>query len=214
MSTSGDASSDAGRALGTLLAVAAHELASPMTGILAFARYAVEHSDPQGRIHELLLDIEREALRCTATIQDLLTFSRASGLEEPDRARLADVIERALAELAPALERNGVAVALAVAADTPLLRIQTGSLHRALVSLLSSALDALVASQAPSPRIALYGAPDADGAVLALTDNGPAPGVRSGQALARAVVVTQGGTLTVDERAAEFSVRIWLPAAR
>ena len=213
-----DAGPEAGRALGTLLAVAAHELASPMTGILAFARYASQHSDPQGRIHELLLDIEREALRCSATIQDLLVFSRASGLEQPARARLADLVEGALAEVAASIERHRIAIEVAIAPDTPPLELQTWSVQRALVSLLSSAVDALAGSRTASPRIALRGGPDDGGVLLCLADNGPSPasaaGMRTGQALARAVLVMQGGTLTVQQSEQELSVRIWLPAAQ
>jgi signal transduction histidine kinase len=210
-----DAASDASRALGSLLAVAAHELSSPMTGILAFARYAAQHSDPKGRIHELLLDIEREALRCTATIQELLLFARVSGIEELAPTRLADLVQRVLAELAEPLGRNGIALACEIAPDTRPLRIQAWSVQRALVSLLSSSIDALAASQSAAPRIALSGGPDAGGVLLVLTDNGPGTGggARSGQALARAVVGTQGGTLTVHEHGDEVSLRLWLPAS-
>lgn len=210
-----DAGSEASRALGTLLAVAAHELGGPLTGILAFARYAAQHTDPQGKVHELLLDIERQALRCTATQQDLLMFSRVSGLEEPARAQLDELLGRALAEVAAPLERHRIAVALESDPDTPALRVQTWSVRCALVSLLTSAIDALVAARVESPRIALRAVPDAGGAALHLTDNGPAPasGARSAHALARAVLAMQGATLAVGEPADAFGLRIWLPAA-
>jgi C4-dicarboxylate-specific signal transduction histidine kinase len=84
--------------------------------------------------------------------------------------------------------------------------------QRALVSLLSSSIDALAAAHSARPRIALRGAPDAGGVLLSLTDNGPGFGARGGQVLARAVVATQRGTLSVEEQGEERSVRIWLPA--
>ncbi len=147
------AATDPSVALGTILAVAAHELSNPMTGILAFARYAVERTDPTDRLHELLIDIEREALRCTSTIQDLLAFSRVSGLEEHAIASLPEVVERAVEVLSALAVQRGIAIACDFDPAAPPVRVQPGSLHQALVNLLASAIDALIAAGGYDPEL-------------------------------------------------------------
>ncbi|MFO1078514.1 MAG: histidine kinase dimerization/phospho-acceptor domain-containing protein [Planctomycetota bacterium] len=82
--------------LGTLAAGVAHELNSPLTGILTFAHLLLQDSKPGSREREDLQLIVNETQRCASIIRQLLQFAREG---EPGRKPqdVVEVIQRALA---------------------------------------------------------------------------------------------------------------------
>jgi two-component system NtrC family sensor kinase len=82
--------------LGILAAGVAHELNSPLTGILTFSHLMLQDATPGTRNHEDLQLIVNETQRCATIIRQLLEFSR-EGIREHRPQSIVPAVQRALA---------------------------------------------------------------------------------------------------------------------
>jgi signal transduction histidine kinase len=196
---------------------ASHELRTPLTALRGNAAYVARHgADPAA-----LADIEADAARLSALLDDLLALAR----EDAAAPVLADRVD--LAELARAEAERGDGVDAEVPEEPVLVHGDRLALERAVGNLVANARR----HGPPGGRVTVAAGQHDGRATLAVTDEGPGltpeqatraferfwrgPGARGdgsglGLAIVRAVAERHGGTVRVD--GARFTIE--LPAVK
>lgn len=129
-------------AVGQLAGGVAHELNNPLGVILGFAQSAARRLSPGDPLELPLKSIEREAVRCKALVQDLLTFSRVGKLEKED----LDVNQTLDSSLSLVLAQSRVKNAELVrefSPDLPKLFANKNQIQQIIVNLCNNAMDAM-----------------------------------------------------------------------
>ncbi|MEM7694300.1 MAG: ATP-binding protein [Pseudomonadota bacterium] len=224
---------EANDALTTLLAEkdvflsrVSHEMRTPLTAVRAFAELLREGGMDEARQERSLEIIVRETARLTRLLDDILDLSRLEAGRAPlNLARLnaGDVARRAAGAMEGVAEHAGVAIAVDVAPELPVVA-DADRLMQALVNLISNA----VKFHGDAPDVTVSGALEDAMVVLRVTDGGhgidPAilphlftkfagavephnpGGAGLGLAIAREIVTVLGGSLNLERTGPEGTV--------
>ncbi|WP_157267844.1 sensor histidine kinase [Azohydromonas aeria] len=171
--------------MGELAAGMAHELNQPLTAVLAGTQTAQRVLGPAGQAldEDAELDTARSALALAAAqarrAADVLArlrrlVERPHGGQPRSAVDLREATTRLLALMEPQLRRHGIAVQLL--GQAPPVRADAVALEQILHNLLTNALQALEAADAPGKAITVRIAAGADRAGMArleVRDNGP-----------------------------------------
>jgi signal transduction histidine kinase len=139
-------------AIGQLAAGVAHELNNPLAGILGYSQFAMEklRAKPDGDFDQkqmssftrYLADIEKQARRCKAIVQNLLRFSRSSH----DVALAPVNLNRALKEtvelLRHQIEIQQISLAFVADESIPEIMGNSGKLQQVFTNLIINAMHA------------------------------------------------------------------------
>jgi signal transduction histidine kinase/predicted N-acetyltransferase YhbS len=222
-----DAGSDAVRRLSAGLA---HEINNPLHIILGSAYYLKQRlRDGQAaEAEEHISTIESEVARIAKILAGLERYAAPArdGFTPLDPAQL---LEHALAALAPLAEARRVPLATRVGPDLPPVRGERSQLEEAFFQLGKNAIEAspegrtvTVEARAEGGAVAIAfrdGGPGIDPADLPhvfepfFTRKDPGAGTGLGLAIARSIVETHGGAVEIESRPGEgTTARIRLPA--
>jgi two-component system sensor histidine kinase HydH len=203
-------------ALGEMAAGVAHEIRNPLGGVGLYASLLAK--DLQDRPEALsILEKMRSGVRgIERIVADILAFARG---QEPTlkAVRLADLIERVMAEVAPHVEASGATVHVDARLADPLVWGDAGQLERALSNIILNALEAC----GDGGRVELACASGKGGAgevAIVIQDDGPGieaeqldrvfnpffttkdQGTGLGLAIVHRIVIAHGGTVRVSNR--------------
>lgn len=154
--------------LGILAAGVAHELNSPLTGILTFSTLLLQDSPKGTRQHDDLQLIVNETNRCATIIRQLLEFSRESSPQKKPH-EIAQVIQRTLALVKHQARFQNVKLTVDVAPGLPPVLCDPNQLEQVFLNMLINAADAMP----NGGEVALRAAPGAPGrVVVSFTDTG------------------------------------------
>jgi PAS domain S-box-containing protein len=130
-------------AMGHLAAGVAHEINNPLGVILGFAQAVLRRlPDGESPFEKPLKSIEREALRCKALVQDLLTFSRASDAEQ-EMMGLNDCVDGALSLVLAQSKMSKVEMHRALADSLPPILGNRNQIQQVIINLANNAIDAM-----------------------------------------------------------------------
>ncbi len=139
--------------IGELSAKVAHELNSPLGGILIYANLLLEDMPPEDPKQNDLKEIVEQTLRCKEIVKDLLEFSRQSNhrrvpcsLNQSVRQAIDLLSKQAIFQsplfLGPIVQA-GVRVVQELDPDLPLIDADPNRLNQVLVNLIINAVDAM-----------------------------------------------------------------------
>ncbi|MCC6671775.1 MAG: HAMP domain-containing protein [Planctomycetes bacterium] len=216
--------------LGILAAGVAHELNSPLTGILTFATLLLQDTPKDSRQREDLQLIVNETNRCAAIIRQLLEFSRDSGPQKRSHD-LAQVLERTVALVERQAKFHNVKIAVTVAPDLPSVSCDGSEMEQVFLNLLINAAEAMPeggsiavrAVTAPGPRVLVEFAdtgvgipPENLGRIFDpfFTTKPVGKGTGLGLSVSHGIVRRHGGTIAVQSTVGKGTTfTIELPAA-
>jgi signal transduction histidine kinase len=125
---------------GVISAGLAHEIGTPISVIRGRAEHLLE-GQPSGPAGEDLAVIVRHADRISATIGQVLDFSREQAIQV-GRVEIADALERTRQLLDWKLTSKGVSLTIEVPSPSPALSADADQLEQVLVNLIMNACDA------------------------------------------------------------------------
>ncbi len=135
--------------LGKMAATVAHELNNPLSGILTYAKLAdrklrrlLPPSDDRRALLDSLELIRSESLRCGVIVRGLLAYAR-EGTSELQRARLNELVERALKLIAHHVELRGIEREQILELEDDGIICDPDQIVQALIALLINAVQAM-----------------------------------------------------------------------
>lgn len=199
--------------LGILAAGVAHELNSPLTGILTFATLMLQDAEPGSQQRDDLQLIIHETNRCAAIIRQLLDFSRESGPQKQPHD-VGDLIRRTVALVQRQALFQDVAIVTRLEPGLARVSCDASQIEQVLLNLLINAAEAmpdggtitLRALAAAPDRVQIQcedtgvGIPAANlGKVFDpfFTSKAPGRGTGLGLSVSYGIVRRHGGTITV-----------------
>jgi len=139
-------------AVGELAAGVAHELNSPLGGILGYAQYDLEKlrgtadagldAQTTGRITEHMAYIERETQRCRAIVDGLVKFAQPSG-RAPRVVGLNGIVRTSLDFTGSQLAMRGIRVESYLDEDLPKISADPVELQQVFANIIMNARDAM-----------------------------------------------------------------------
>jgi signal transduction histidine kinase len=123
------------------VAVASHELRTPMTTVLGFSELLLRRDLPEATRRQWLTRIHQETQRLTAIVSDLLNVSRIQSgklVLNREPLLLQGVVDEVLAVVTPTTERHQFKVD--VPADTPAVMADRDKLIQVLTNLLDNGI--------------------------------------------------------------------------
>lgn len=130
-------------AVGQLAAGVAHEINNPLAVVLGFAQSMQSHLPPESPFQTHLSHIEREAKRCKTLVQGLLTFSRASSIEEKGMVELNSTVEEALTLVLAKSKCTSIELVKRFANPLAPLLANRSQIQQVVINLCNNAIDAM-----------------------------------------------------------------------
>jgi two-component system, NtrC family, sensor kinase len=131
--------------LGELAAGVVHELNNPLTSITVYAEYLVRKLEAQGTEQadiEKLRRIGASAQRILRFSRDLVQYARPSG-KETESVDLSAVVRQSVSICEHLVERGGIALAVEVDPQLPVVQAVAGQLEQVLINLITNAVHAV-----------------------------------------------------------------------
>jgi len=153
----------------------AHEINQPLAIILSNSQAAqrlLERGTPDlAEVSEILKDIVAADIRAAEVIRRLRAIlKRGEPVLEPVQA--ADMVDRMLQILQPALDSAGVAVSRRIPKRLPTLQADRIAIEQVLINLVQNALEAMADNGAKGKSLAISCATGEDGIHFTVRDNG------------------------------------------
>jgi two-component system NtrC family sensor kinase len=216
--------------IGRLGAGVAHELNSPLTGLLSLLRSYRKESKEGSREHEDFTDMVLAGEHMAKIISDLNSFARISK-EELANLSFKDVIESTLSFSEHPLIQKNIKIIKEYAPDLAKVRGDKGKLQQVVLNLLTNAYDAM--SNGGSLTIKTRNAENGGQVIVEFIDTGigirqedllrvfepffttkePGKGTGLGLYISHGIIETHGGKISVESRVGEGAkFTIFLPA--
>ncbi len=217
--------------VGRLSAGVAHEIGNPLSAILGLVELVRSGDLDSDEQDEFLGRVQKETERIHTIIRGLLDYSRRGDDADDAEADLAEVVEDAVALVAPQKELDRVEIEVVHDTNDAFVKGSADHLKQLVLNLLLNAADAMADEREGAITIAL--SREAHFVVMSLTDSGPGikddviehlfepfvttkptgKGTGLGLAVCHSIVEHAGGTIEAEnvDGGARFTVKL-LPA--
>ncbi|MFG6461966.1 ATP-binding protein [Roseateles sp. DXS20W] len=138
-----DAAEQASRVKSEFVANISHELRTPLQAILGFSELGLTRGRDNARLAGMFSDIHRSGQRMLALVNDLLDVSKiesAIGTMELQRCDLRTLVQAVLLELDPLLGQRRLRVALQLAGEPLVGRVDPLRMHQAVRNVVANAI--------------------------------------------------------------------------
>ncbi|MCK4575374.1 PAS domain S-box protein [candidate division WOR-3 bacterium] len=144
-------------AVGTLVAGVAHELNNPLTAMLHFIQYCIQHTSKDDRLYPVLQDLKHETISCIDTVQNLLTFShmRREG-KIYKKANLDTIINRVLKLLTYRIMKENISITQHSTTGIPDISMNVNNIQQVFLNLISNSMDAVKESKKKKVSIDIH----------------------------------------------------------
>jgi len=129
--------------IGTLAAGVAHEINNPIAVILGFNEILLEKTEADPELHDTLMIIEEEGLKCKKIVENLLTFARAPEKTETSTRNLSQMLEKTLAVAKNTLLTKKILLEADIDPELPPVQGDPMELQQVFINLLNNARDAM-----------------------------------------------------------------------
>lgn len=128
--------------LGKLAAGVAHEINSPLTGVLTYSSLLLKERKDQDPEKEDLEVIVNETNRCKRIVKGLLDFARQT---EPDKAPsdINEVIEKSIDLISHQASIQSIRIEKKIKPDIPRIMIDKGQIQQVFINILLNAIEAM-----------------------------------------------------------------------
>ena len=157
--------------LGELAAAVAHEINSPLAGIMESVRIIRDNPENWEKINRFLPLIMQGLKRIQASVQRVLAFGRPAPVQRQP-VRLADVVFQSIEFLRPRTRQQHAQISSAIEAPEVQVYADTHALSQVIINLLNNALDSLVGRADGRVELTLA-LQDENTVLLSVADNGP-----------------------------------------
>lgn len=159
--------------LGRMSAGVAHELNSPLTGIVTFAHLMLRRIPPENKqdIEDMNIIIE-QAERCSKIVRGLLGFSRKTASEKV-AVNVNQLIENTLLIMRNQAKFHNIIFDMQLDSSLPLLNVDPSQLQQVFVNLLINAADAMEEKGKVTIKSRVYESPAGKFVELEFSDTGP-----------------------------------------
>ena len=158
--------------IGTLAAGIAHEISSPLFGIMGLAEAIVEEDDVK-LCHDYASEIVEYSRSIRDIVVELSSYSRASSAEYLTTVELAKVVDDAIRLVERSSDCDGVTLSAEVQPES-YLNARTNEVQQVFVNLVKNAVEAVGQHHADGTgRVKVTAGHDDDGVWARVEDNGP-----------------------------------------
>jgi len=158
--------------LGRMAAGVAHELNSPLTGVVTFAHLMKSRTSPEDKqSQEDLQVIIDQANRCSRIIKGLLGFSRRAGFEMVEIS-VNDLLDNTISLVRNQARFHNIRFDIRLAPSLPLILADPNQLQQVFLNLIINAADAMNEKGVITISTRVLRT-DADVLEIEITDNGP-----------------------------------------
>ncbi|TAN42159.1 MAG: HAMP domain-containing sensor histidine kinase [Nitrospirae bacterium] len=217
--------------LGRMSAGVAHELNSPLTGIVTFAHLMLRRIPPENKqdIEDMNIIIE-QAERCSKIVRGLLGFSRKTASEKV-AVNVNLLIENTLLIMRNQAKFHNIILDMQLDSSLPLLNVDPSQLQQVFVNLLINAADAMEEKGKVTIKSGVYESPAGKFVEIIFSDTGPGisdeikkrlfepflttkpvgKGTGLGLAVSYGIIKKHGGQIFAESRqgqGAEFFIRL------
>lgn len=159
------------RSLGEMGAGIAHELNSPIAGILSITEALMRRTDPDERSYFLLEKIKDAAVRSKHIILDMLMFSRPDR-EGGEKIDVNDIVRSTLLLFISEIKTRSIDVLEDLDPAVPVIVGNKGQLMEVILNILKNARDAMPSGGSTRIRTGTVRSADGSYAIIEITDTG------------------------------------------
>jgi PAS domain S-box-containing protein len=130
------------QAVGQLAAGIAHQINNPLSVVLGFAQVLLHRIEPDHPFYNAAKSIERETLRCTGLVHDLLSFSRQKGVSM-NPVNPQTIIDSALSLIESQEMVRKIKLIQDIPGGLPDFEVDAQQIQQVLINLCLNAMDAM-----------------------------------------------------------------------
>ncbi len=155
--------------IGTLAAGVAHEINNPIAVILGFTEYLLEKTEDLPEVHETLMVVEEEGLKCKKIVENLLIFARIPETTETS-TDINQALDKMLAVIRNTLVIKKIRLESSLAPNLPRAKGDPRELQQVFINLVNNARDAMKRGGVLKVKTGL--APDGKRVAIEFSDTG------------------------------------------
>ncbi len=137
------AQSDKLAALGKLAGGVAHEINSPLAGILAFSQMALKEMDDTNPHRSDLKEIEEAARKCKSIVENLLGFARQGRTSDIGEFNIFDIVHSTIRLAIPVIRKHQIELVVDLPDEPVKVVANPGKIGQVFLNLITNAIQSM-----------------------------------------------------------------------